>query len=188
MSLKIIGGAFGGRNLVTLPNLDTRPTANRMREALFNILAFDIKGRRALDLFAGSGALGLEALSRGAASVTLVESSRKACEVIAKNIALCNVTTRARLVCGPVERFKEPGECYDLVLMDPPYNRQFVEGTLKFLAAANLLLPAATVVAEHEAGYAPVFNNCDFRLMQCRTYGKGALSFYKYKPFEATKL
>lgn len=187
MSLKIIGGEFGGRKLLTLPDLGTRPTANRMREALFNILAFSIKGANVLDLFAGSGALGLEALSRGAARLTLVENNRKACEIITKNIALCNVQNRARLVCGPVERFLNPGGRYDLVLMDPPYERQLVDGTLKLLAAGDLLTPRAAIVAEHETGYIPVFDENDYRLIQSRTYGKGTLSFYEYKPFEVTK-
>lgn len=178
MSLKIIGGDFGGRKLVTLPDIETRPTANRMREALFNILAFDIRGRRVLDLFAGSGALGLEALSRGAACVTLVDNSRKACEVINKNIALCNMQDRAKLVCRSVEDVILPGEQFDLVLMDPPYSRGLVDNTLKFLAAGALLSPQAMVVAEHETGYAPVFDENAYRLLQSRSYGKGKLSFY----------
>lgn len=187
MSLKIIGGEFGGRKLLTLPDFKTRPTANRMREALFNILAFDIKGRLVLDLFAGSGALGLEALSRGAAGATLVESDRKACEIIAKNINICKAGERARLLCRPVERLQNTGECYDLVLMDPPYGGQLVDGTLRLLAAGGLLRPQATLVAEHETGYAPSYDTNDYRLVQSRVYGKGTLSFYKYKPLEVTK-
>lgn len=188
MSLKIIGGEFAGRKLLTLPDHKTRPTASRMREALFNILAFDIKGRRVLDLFAGSGALGLEALSRGAAAVTLVENDRKACEIIAKNINLCKADERVRLICRPVERLQNTDACYDLVLMDPPYGQQLVDSTLRLLAAKGLLPPQATVVAEHETGYAPSFDPKAYRLMQSRTYGKGTLSFYKYQPLEVIKI
>lgn len=187
MSLKIIGGEFGGRKLLTLPEHKTRPTASRMREALFNILAFDIKGRHVLDLFAGSGALGLEALSRGAVKVTLVESDRKACEIIAKNINICKVDERARLLCRPVERLQNTGECYDLVLMDPPYGQQLIDSALRFLADNGLLRSQATVVAEHETGYVPAFDTNDYRLIQSRIYGKGTLSFYKYQSLEVPK-
>lgn len=180
MTLKIIGGAFRGRKLATLPDRQTRPTANRTREALFNILAFDIKNANVLDLFAGSGALGLEALSRGAAGVTLVEKDRKACEVIHKNIELCKMQARARLICGPVECFDGAGELYDVILMDPPYGLKLVDAALNSLAANNLPRADAIVAAEHEAGYIPEYNAKIFRLIQSRSYGKGALSFYQY--------
>ena len=187
MSLKIIGGEFGGRKLFTSPDLKTRPTASRMREALFSILAFCIKDTMVLDLFAGSGALGLEALSRGAQNLTLVENDRNACEIIIKNIKLCKVDDHARLVCSPVERFKGLGLSYDLVLMDPPYGVKLVDLTLNILKNHGLLKPSAIIVAEHETGYSPIFDTNVYQLMQLRTYGKGALSFYQYKPFEVTK-
>lgn len=169
---------------MTLPDLHTRPTANRTREALFNILAFDIKNANVLDLFAGSGAVGLEALSRGAASLTLVEKDRKACEIIGKNIEICKVQTQAKLICGPVERFDSGGVRYDVILMDPPYGLQLVDAALKLLAAKNLPQAAAIVAAEHETGYIPEYDEKFFRLMQSRSYGKGTLSFYQYNFFE----
>lgn len=183
MGLKIIGGEFRGRNLLTLPDLNTRPTANRTREALFNILAFKVKNAVVLDLFAGSGALGLEALSRGAQHVTLVENNRKACEIIAKNIALCKAQNHAKVICCNAELFKGQGAEYDLVLMDPPYGQKLTDKALKVLTANSLLNNGAVVVAEHEAGEVPVYDNNVYTLSQTRVYGKAALSFFEYNNY-----
>lgn len=183
MGLKIIAGEFRGRNLFSLPGLSTRPTANRMREALFNILAFKAQNAVALDLFAGSGALGLEALSRGAKSVTLVDNNRNACAVIAKNIALCKANSRARLVCRAVEQFKDFDAQYTLVLMDPPYGKSLTDAALKLLAANVKLAPGAIIVAEHEAGVTPRYDNSVYTLTQTRVYGAGAISFLEYLTF-----
>lgn len=179
--IKIIAGEFRGRKLYTPPDLNTRPTGNRIREALFNILAFRLKDAYVLDLFAGSGALGLEALSRGAASAVFVEDDRKVCEIIAKNIGLCRVDARAGVYCGKVQNYRHYGEKFSLVFMDPPYQRQLVAQTLDVLAQYGWLSGGCEIVAEHEAGYLPVYDGAVYELMETRTYGKAALSFFVYK-------
>lgn len=184
MSLKIIAGEFRGRKLITLPGLETRPTANRTREALFNILAFKLNNAVVLDLFAGSGALGLEALSRGAQSVTFVEQNRRACEVIARNIALCRAESRAKVVCMPVENFGDTAGKYHVALMDPPYGKNLADMALSAMAKGGYLRPGALVAAEHETKRGPVYDAGVYRFEQTRAYGRGAVSFYVYNPLK----
>lgn len=187
MTLRIIGGRWRGRKLATLSTLETRPTANRTREALFNILAFKLHDACVLDLFAGSGALGLESLSRGARRAVFVESDRKACEIIVRNIALCDAGDQAELYRRGVEMFCGPAGAFDLVLLDPPYGRGLVNATLVHLAQERLPRPGALVVAEHESGLAPVYDTATFALTQSRIYGKAALSIFKYQPDESAQ-
>ena len=187
MTLRIIGGRWRGRKLATLPTLETRPTASRTREALFNILAFRIRDARVLDLFAGSGALGLEALSRGAARAVFVENDRNACEIIAKNITLCNAGNQAELRRCGVEDFRSPAGGFDLVLLDPPYGRNLVHTALAHLSRENLLTPGALVAAEHESGFSPAYDAANFALTQSRVYGRATLSFFEYQPYESAQ-
>ena len=127
--MRIVSGRFRGRALATPPGLATRPTSDRARQALFNVLEHagwspGLGGRRVLDLFAGSGAMGLEALSRGAASAVFVESDRDACRVINANLDKLRLTG-ARVLCSDVHAALAAeavaGRRYDLVLVDPPY-------------------------------------------------------------------
>ncbi len=124
--LRLTGGEFNGRTIQAPKDLKTRPSQAKLRQALFNSLQFVIPHARVLDLFAGSGALGFEALSRGAAHVTFVESSKPAIAVLQKNIAALGVADRVRVVDEPVEKalpkLGKPGGAFDVVLADPPYS------------------------------------------------------------------
>jgi 16S rRNA (guanine966-N2)-methyltransferase len=146
--MRIVGGTARGRPLVAPPGDRTRPTSDRVREAVFNALwsrgALD--GARAVDLFAGSGALGIEALSRGAAHVTFVDSDRAARRAIERNLATCGVADRATVVATPVERWLAGlavGMRFDLAFCDPPYT---YDGWDALLAA----LPAGLVIVESD--------------------------------------
>jgi 16S rRNA (guanine966-N2)-methyltransferase len=122
--VRVVSGSAGGRRLVTPAGSDTRPTSDRVREATFNALgSLDaLAGARVLDLFAGSGALGIEALSRGAAHVTFVDPDRAARAAVEANLATCGFADRGRVVATTAERFlADPGERWDLALLDPPY-------------------------------------------------------------------
>lgn len=152
--MRIVAGSFRGRTLQTPPGGATRPTADRTRQALFNVLehaawAPDLDGARVLDLFAGSGALGLEALSRGAATATFVESAEPACAALRANIAALRVEDRARLhrrdatIAGA-----PPPQPFDLVFLDPPYAKGLGERALAALASPDWLAPEALVVFE----------------------------------------
>jgi 16S rRNA (guanine966-N2)-methyltransferase len=122
--MRIVGGEFGSRRLVAPPGRGTRPSSDRLRGALFAALG-DVTGARTLDLFAGSGALGLEALSRGAATCDFVERDRAALGAVHANIAALDVGGRARVLGGDARavlgRLAREGRRYDLVLIDPPY-------------------------------------------------------------------
>ncbi|MFH0810434.1 MAG: 16S rRNA (guanine(966)-N(2))-methyltransferase RsmD [Pseudomonadota bacterium] len=158
--MRIIAGVARGRRLATPKGQkDIRPTPDRVREAVFSILGEDVVGARVLDLFAGTGAMGLEALSRGAAWVTFVDHGREALALINRNAALCGFQSLAVVRADPTRdlaRLKRRGfaplkeeRLYDLVFLDPPYGQGLVAKTLTELAGAALLAPMATVVAEH---------------------------------------
>ncbi len=127
VDMRVVSGDLGGRKLVTPDGSDTRPTSDRVREAMFNSLfSLDaIEGARVLDAFAGSGALGIEALSRGALHATFVETGRNALAALRENIETLQLGAQGRVVPGDalahLERIAAEGEVYDLVLLDPPY-------------------------------------------------------------------
>lgn len=120
--MRVITGTAKGCRLQTLTGLDTRPTVERVKEGIFSAIAFEIEGRRVLDLFAGSGQMGIETLSRGAASCTFVDRSREAVAIIKQNLQTTKLFQRATVVCGDaLELLTHQKEPFDLVLLDPPY-------------------------------------------------------------------
>ena len=154
--MRIIAGIYRGRNLKSPPSLDVRPTSDRLRETLFNILAPSIVETRFLDLCAGSGAVGIEALSRGAAHATFVDRSRKICGLIESNLDLCRVpedeTEIHNLEAGDflhqaIARNLQP---WDLVFFDPPYQNDYLR-VLEFFGAhtLELLTVESLIVTEH---------------------------------------
>lgn len=153
--MRVIAGELGGRRLVAPPGTGTRPTSDRVKEALFSIVG-PVVGDRVLDLFAGSGALAIEALSRGAATATCVDDDRGAAEAIAANASVLGLGDRLRLVRrgwrGALQAAAEGGEVFDLVLADPPYDLLPVIAEEMGEALAEVLAPGAIVVIEHARG------------------------------------
>ena len=152
--MRIIGGAWRGRALRTPPGRATRPTADRVRQALFDMLLHApwggrelIEGARVLDAFAGTGALGLEALSRGAAHVTFLENDRAALGVLRANIALCGAGERCAVLAADALR-PPMGAPYSLVFLDPPYGLDLVPQAVAVLRERGWIAPGATLVAE----------------------------------------
>ena len=120
--MRVITGSARGRRLLELAGGETRPTADRVKEGVFNIIQFDIEGRRVLDLFAGTGQLGVEALSRGAAEAVFVEQRRDAARLVTENLKLTGLADRARVVNGDALSYLAgAGERFDIVFIDPPY-------------------------------------------------------------------
>lgn len=155
--IRVIGGRFKRRRLDSVPGEAlTRPTADRVKESLFNILQGEIEGAQVLDLFSGTGALGIEALSRGAASCCFVERDKAAAAVLASNLARLGLgPVEARLIVAPVDdvlrapdRFGLVGRTFDLVLADPPYKSGWTAGALATLGQSPLLSKICTVVFE----------------------------------------
>lgn len=147
--MRIITGKARGIKLSTLEGDNTRPTSERAKEAIFSMLQFELEGRAVLDLYAGSGQLGLEALSRGAASATLVDKSKDAVEIIKKNIEKTRLDG-AVAVCSDVGNFlgRRKGKKYDIIFIDPPYALRAVPDTLVLLLENDLLKPTSKVVCE----------------------------------------
>jgi len=182
--MRVIAGSFRSRTLQAPAGLATRPTSDRLRETLFNVLGPRIEGARFLDLYAGSGAVGIEALSRGAAEVVFVERAAGALKVLRANLARLGLTEHLTVVAGSVAGFlRNPGgqAQFDLVFLDPPYDAaDEYTSVLDSLggAAAGLLAEGAMVIAEHrrkeklEDGYGALRRA---RLLQ---QGDAALSFY----------
>jgi 16S rRNA (guanine966-N2)-methyltransferase len=153
--VRVIAGSARGRPLKAPPGRDVRPTSDRVREALFSALSSRVPGATVLDLFAGSGALGIEALSRGAACAVFVERDPRAADAVAHNLQRAEVSEHATLVRGDADAFARrprPAGPYDLVFCDPPYATTLaeVDALLEALHLAGALAPAVTVVVERD--------------------------------------
>jgi 16S rRNA (guanine966-N2)-methyltransferase len=178
--VRITGGILGGR-LLRVPHTDLRPTSDRVREAMFARLG-DLSGAVVLDLFAGSGALGLEALSRGAAHVDFVEKARPAARCVRENLAALGLAERARVLPGDarsvLRALEREGARYDLVFVDPPYASGLAAELLAALGAGALLAEGACVVVESDRrrppGDAPGLAQTDER-----RYGDTLLTRYR---------
>lgn len=179
--MRIVAGELGGRVLRAPHGAATRPTSEKVREALFNILGPPDPEHHVLDLYAGSGALGLEALSRGATSATFVERARPALTALRANLAALEVADRATVIATDVARFLAapgPGPRWTWIFLDPPYAAGVVEATLAALPAERLTADAIVVV-EH-AHRAPPPDHAGFLLRtDLRRYGDTALSWYR---------
>ena len=184
MSLRIIGGRLRGKKLYSVPGILTRPTADRVREAVFNILASEVVGARVLDLFAGTGCLGLEALSRGAGHAVFVDNHHQPISVIKKNIVACRVESVSQVfrsdLLNDANRIFVSGGDFDLVFMDPPYNQGLIEPTLALLDTIKLLKRDAIVMVEHTHREPIGEKITPFVVKDQRKYGKTLVSFLLY--------
>ncbi len=165
--MRIITGSARGVRLETLAGEATRPTSERAKEAIFSMLGLGFEGRRILDLFAGSGQMGLEALSRGAQSATLVDASRAALEVVRRNAERTKLTARVRSVCSDALSYLKSSaeQPFHLVFLDPPYHAGLLPESLRLLKEKRLLAPGAVIVCE-SAAHEDVFGD-DERLASC---------------------
>ena len=151
--MRIITGRARGIKLNTLEGENTRPTSERAKEAVFSMIQFDLEGREVLDLFAGSGQMGLEAVSRGAASATFIDKSKDAAKIISQNMEKTKLSESCRLFNSDVNDFirvTRGRKKYDVVFIDPPYALRAVVPTLKALLEADMLKPTSIVVCESE--------------------------------------
>lgn len=183
--MRIGAGAYRGRPLKTPKGAATRPTSGMVRETLFNILAPLVPDARVLDLFAGCGSVGLEALSRGASHATFVEQAAPALACLRDNIALLGVGQETTVLPLPVERalrqLAARGEPFDIIFLDPPFaDVSAYTQVLEAVAAARLLAPDGTLIAQH-AARAPLPDAVPpLTRHRLRPLGDNALSFYRY--------
>jgi len=150
--MRIIAGIYKGRQLISLAGKTSRPTTDFTKEMIFSSLySYEVDLTMVLDLFAGSGRLGLEALSRGAKKVTFVDSSKKAISTIIQNTHILMCQDRCQITLKTVDSFltKIKNDQYSLIMLDPPYQKGLVNQTIKLILANNLLLPEGIIVIEH---------------------------------------
>lgn len=181
--MRIIGGSFRGRRLASVGKGDVaahlRPTADRVRESLFNILASrfgDMDGARVLDLFAGTGALGLEAMSRGAEAASFVETGRASLKILSSNIALCGVEDQVQTLTRDARRLGDNQDApYDLIFLDPPYGKSMGEAALAAALAGNWIAKDALIVWEENQ---PVVPPKALSLVDERRYGETMIRLF----------
>lgn len=182
--MRIIGGNAKGRRLKVPKGQTVRPTSGRVKEALFNILPHDLSGIKLLDLFAGTGNVSIEALSRGAAEAILIDSSAESGKVIRENLRRVQFTDRTRVWIVPVSRairlLARRSESFDMIFLDPPYRRNWVETCLEMIARGNLLRRSGTLIVEHSTHEQPKPEYGLLMLQDQRTYGDTLLSFFKH--------
>ena len=147
--MRVITGKARGVQLKTPEGMQTRPTADRVKEALFSIINFDIPGADVLDLFGGTGQLGIEALSRGAKSAVFIDQSEQACRLIRENLKRTKLEQEARVIRGDyMDYLSRCREKYDIILLDPPYAEVFLENALKRITEIDILRSGGIIVAE----------------------------------------
>ncbi len=177
--MRIISGSHGGRKLYTPKSHNIRPALDKVKGAIFNIL-FNVEGLKVVDLFAGTGAIGIEALSRGAAHTTFVDSGHEAITIIEKNIEMCHFEDRAKVfprkVAVAIDYFQKTGEKFDLIFVDPPYLKNLVNESLEKIAAAGILAEGGKIIVEH-APKEPIGEIKGLNLTDTRKYGQTFISF-----------
>ncbi len=182
--MRVISGKLRGKKLLSVKGLILRPTSDRVREAIFDILQGQIAERKVLDLFAGTGALGIEALSRGASSAVFVENSPKSLSALRRNLADCRLQEFSSILDEEVTdgiRFLEGrGVIFDLVFLDPPYGKGLARKTLEALSQSPIVTPETLMIAEHSPG-----ENLDkmpyLEMTDQRKYGGTRVSFFRQK-------
>ena len=181
--MRVIGGAAKGRRLLAPKGQAVRPTADRVKESLFNILPRDFSGKKVLDLFAGTGNLSIEALSRGADHALLVDSSERSVAAIKENLRRLGFAARSEVWLAPAARsirsLGRRNESFDYIFLDPPYDQRLIQRTLDLIGQCNVLRPSGTLVAEHSVREAlqPLYGS--LQLQDQRRYGDTLLSFYQ---------
>ena len=178
--MRVITGKARGIQLKTPEGLTTRPTADRVKEALFSIINFDIPGARVLDLFGGTGQLGIEALSRGAKSATFVDAGEPACRLIRENLRRTKLEADARVVRADyMDYLKRCREQYDIIFLDPPYAEVFLENSLKKIAEIDILQSGGIIIAERPLGKELPWELEGFTRSKDYKYGTVLLTVYR---------
>ena len=176
--MRVITGTARGRRLETLAGEDvTRPTSQAVKEALFSSIQFELEGRRVLDLFAGCGQLGIEALSRGAKVCTFVENNRAAYKVTEQNIAHCGFSECSNLVFADAASFLMRGGSYDIAFLDPPYSDGLYEKCLELLSGH--MSDDGVIICESKAGESLPDAAGSFAKVREKKYGKSKLTYYR---------
>ena len=178
--MRVIAGSARGIPLKTPDGMQTRPTADRVKEAMFSIIHFDIPGAKVLDLFGGTGQLGIEALSRGASAATFVDQSESACRLIRENLRRTKFENTGNVVRGDyMEYLSRCREQYDIILLDPPYAEVFLENALKRITEIDILRSGGIIVAERPLGKELPWDFEGYTRSKDYKYGQILLTLYR---------
>ena len=177
--MRVITGTARGRRLGELKGQETRPTTGKVKEGVFSALQIDIEGRRVLDLFAGTGQMGIEALSRGAQSCTFVDCRKDAAQLVRDNLAVCALADRAQVVCGDAMGYLSSLRTqYDLIFLDPPYADDTLERAIAHIARFDILAPGGIIVAECPADKQLPALSAPYHIHREYRYGKIKVTVY----------
>ncbi|MCI2056501.1 MAG: 16S rRNA (guanine(966)-N(2))-methyltransferase RsmD [Oscillibacter sp.] len=178
--MRVITGTARGRRLKELEGMETRPTTSRVKEGLFNILQFELEGRKVLDLFAGTGQLGIEALSRGASYAVFVDRRPDAVKIIKENLTATQLIDHARVVSGDsMEYLTGLREKFDIIFLDPPYAAGLLEPALAHISKFDILSPHGIIVAESPADRTLPALAEPYAIDRTYRYGKIGLTVYR---------
>ncbi len=181
--MRVISGTAKGKKLNSLEGLETRPTLDRVKEAVFNIIQFDIKDSVVLDLFSGSGALGIEALSRGAKEAILCDASSKAIKIINKNLEETRLKDKAKVINSDyletLSKIKD--KKFDIIFLDPPYKSDYVEKSIEYISKYNLLAENGIIIVEtnDENKIDKINAKKDLEVYDTRKYGIAIIIFIR---------
>ena len=177
--MRVITGTARGRRLKELTGYETRPTTDRVKEGIFNIIQFDIEGRKVLDLFAGTGQLGIEALSRSAASAVFIDQRRDAAALIRDNLKLTGLDKNAKVICGDAAAFlSSTHEKFDLIFIDPPYAANLWKSSLSAISQFDILSNHGIIVCESPANQDMPPVDPPYFLRRTYRYGKIKITTY----------
>lgn len=181
--MRVISGTAKGRTLKSVPGKGTRPTSDKVKEALFSMIGPYFDGGQALDLFAGTGALGIEAISRGVERAVFVDMERASTDIVKANLAACGFTGRAEVYRNDawraIRQLQQRGMRFDYVFLDPPYRMEQLDKLMLELAERQLLVPEAIIVAEHDASRSLPERIGPLVLFRRSQYGDTAITLYE---------
>ncbi len=183
--MRVISGSCKGRPLKAVPGQTTRPTTDKVKESIFNIIGPYFDGGQGLDLYAGSGGLGIEAISRGLDKVIFVDQNPKAVEVIQLNVAACRFEDKVEIYRNDAKRalkaISKRGVKFDVIFLDPPYAKQRLEEEITFIVENQLLLNEGIIVTEHDASLTLQQSIASTMCVRQEIYGDTGISIYKIR-------
>lgn len=181
--LRVISGSAKGHKLKTIGGKETRPTADRVKESVFNIISGFVAGARVLDLYSGTGNLGIEALSRGAVFSLFVEKSRESILTIKHNLLHTKLSEKSSVMAMDVftalDKLSKESRKFDIIFLDPPYNKNLVEKTLKCLVESDIIEQDGIIIAEHDLKDEVPQEAGHLKRFRYQKYGDTAVSFYR---------
>lgn len=187
--MRVIAGTAKGRPLKAVPGMNTRPTTDKVKEAIFSMIGPFFDGGLALDLFAGTGGLGIEALSRGVDRAIFVDREKQSIDIVRHNAAAAGVSDRSEIYRNDAERalkaLVKRAEPFRLVFLDPPYRMTHMDEMLGTMASSGLLEPGATIVVEHDSAHRYPEQFGGFTQRKFAKYGETAVTIYAFQPEEA---